>query len=396
MIYIKKKIAFVNQRYGKEVSGGSEKYTRDLAELLTPHYDVEVLTTCALDYVTWENSYTAGVSTIDGVKVRRFNVTTKRDQTNFNKTYAKLVQNTTNDDNRAKLESKWVDEQGPYCPDLVNYIKNNAAQYDVFIFVTYLYYHTVRAMKLVKNKAILIPTAHDEPPIYFNIYKEIFALPKAIGFLTEEERDFVHSHFANQQIPNDTIGHYTKYPAETFPSHFKEKYGLNNFILYVGRIEQSKGCNELCDFFIKHKKRYPSNLKLVFIGQTVSDIPNHEDIVKLGFVSEEDKFNGISAAKVLVLPSQYESLSIVTLEALAIGTPVLLNGKSAILRGHCVKSNAGLYYENFHEFSAALNYLLTKDDKYELMKENGKKYVNKNYSAEVFVERFARLVKNVV
>ncbi len=76
----------------------------------------------------------------------------------------------------------------------------------------------------------------------------------------------------------------------------------------------------------------------------------------LGFVSEEDKFDGVAASDVLVMPSYYESLSIVALEAWAIGTPVLANAKCDVLKGQCLRSNAGLFYENADEFVEALSW----------------------------------------
>ena len=45
------KIAIINQRYGLEVNGGSELYSREIAERLNSNYDVEVLTSCAVVFV---------------------------------------------------------------------------------------------------------------------------------------------------------------------------------------------------------------------------------------------------------------------------------------------------------------------------------------------------------
>ena len=387
-----KKIALVNQRYGLEVVGGSERCTRDIAELLNPHFDVEVLTTCALNYDVWENHYEQGLHSVNGIKVRRFNVDKQRSIKGFETVHNKLMTTPKSDPNIDELEDHWVDEQGPYCPDLVDYIRENEDEYDVFIFVTYIYYHTVRALDIVKNKAILIPTAHDEPPIYLNIYKNIFNIPKAMGFLTDEERSFVHSQFNNENIPHDVLGYCVNQYQDVSPSLFKEKNQLDNYIVYVGRVDQSKGCDELCDFFIRYKEENPSNLKLVFIGQVVREIPTHCDIISLGFVSDEDKIDGIAGAQVLVQSSQFESLSIVTLEALAIGTPVIVNGRSEVLRGHCIKSNAGLYYTNYYEFVGTLNYMLSHADEYAIMRENGKEYVAGNFSADVLLRKLGRLI----
>ena len=164
---MKKKIAIVNQRYGIEVNGGSELHARMLAERLTEDYDVEVLTTCAMDYLTWENHYPEGQHIINNIKVKRFIVEKTRDMDFFNEIYKRLL---TTECGNKKTEQEWIDSQGPYCPKLIEYIKENEANYDVFIFVTYLYYLTVRAIGLVRDKALLVPTAHDEPPIYFDFF----------------------------------------------------------------------------------------------------------------------------------------------------------------------------------------------------------------------------------
>ena len=390
-----KKIALVNQRYGLEVVGGSERCTRDIAELLNSHFELEVLTTCALNYDIWENYYEQGIHIVNGIKVRRFNVDKQRSKEGFEKVHNNLMFTPKSDPNIDQLEDNWVDEQGPYSPDLIDYIRKNKDEYDVFIFVTYIYYHTVRALEIVKDKAILIPTAHDEPPIYLNIYKNIFNIPKAIGFLTDEERSFVHSQFKNEHIPHDVLGYCINQYQDVPSSLFKEKNQLNDYIAYVGRVDQSKGCDELCDFFLRYKEYNPSSLKLVFIGQVVCEIPTHPDIVSLGFVSDEDKISGMAGAQVLVQSSQFESLSIVTLEALAIGTPVIVNGKSEVLRGHCIKSNAGLYYTNYSEFAGTLNYMLSHNDEYSIMRENGRKYVADNFSADVLVAKITKLI-NIV
>ena len=83
-------------------------------------------------------------------------------------------------------------------------------------------------------------------------------------------------------------------------------------------------------------------------------IPKHPRIRHLGFLPDEDKFDALAAADLLIMPSQYESLSMVALEAWALGKPVLANGHCDVLRGQSIRSNAGLYYETFEEFAEAL------------------------------------------
>ena len=78
---------------------------------------------------------------------------------------------------------------------------------------------------------------------------------------------------------------------------------------------------------------YPHGLDLVLIGSNVLPIPKHPRIRHLGFLSDEDKFDALAAADVLIMPSRFESLSMVALEAWALGKPVLANGHCDVLRG---------------------------------------------------------------
>ena len=73
-----KKVAFVVQRYGTEVNGGAETLARQLAMQLSKNYDVDILTTKALDYITWEDYYEKDCEVIDGVNVKSFQSFVKR------------------------------------------------------------------------------------------------------------------------------------------------------------------------------------------------------------------------------------------------------------------------------------------------------------------------------
>ena len=73
------KIAFIVQRYGTEILGGSEYHCRLIAERLAERHQVEVLTSCARDYITWQNEYAEGADRVRGVTVRRFPTTQVRD-----------------------------------------------------------------------------------------------------------------------------------------------------------------------------------------------------------------------------------------------------------------------------------------------------------------------------
>lgn len=184
-------------------------------------------------------------------------------------------------------------------------------------------------------------------------------------------------------------------PEDVDQQRFKKKYGLDNYIIYVGRIDVGKNCHGLFNDFIAYKEQYPSDLKLVLMGKAVIPVPDRDDIVSLGFVDERDKFDGIAGARALVLPSKYESLSIVVLEAFSQKVPVLVHGFSDVLRAHCKKSNGGFYYYSQEEFIAQLNYLETHPEIVKAMGESGYTYMNENYQWDVIIDKFRSLIEYV-
>ena len=386
---MRKRIALVNQRYGLEVNGGSELYCRQLAEKLKEIYDVDVITTCALEYTTWENYYPEGVSEINGVRVIRFKSDRTRTQKSFDIISSKVFGTPHTDEE----EQAWIDAQGPFSHDAVEYIKTHASEYHVVIFTTYLYYLTARGLAdgTIKN-AFHIPTAHDEPPIYLRHYKSVFENPKGIIYLTPEEKVFCEKTFNVSHIPSIVTGAGVDIPDDSALIDVKERYGLDNYIIYAGRIDESKGCGTLFKYFREYKKRVGGDVKLVLIGKSVMDIPKTDDIISLGFVTTEEKFSLIKASKLLVLASEFESLSMVVLESMVYGRPVLVNGKCNVLKGHCRRSNAGLYFENYFEFEGALKYLLTHDDECAVMSENGKRYIDENYRWNIIIDRTKALI----
>lgn len=388
---MRKKIALVNQRYGLEVNGGSELHCRQLAEKLSEIYEVEVITTCALNYTDWENYYPEGTEIINGITVRRFKTEKKRDMDRFNRLSEKVLCG----EHTPQEEDRWIDEQGPYCPGCVEYIKEHHSEYSVIIFMTYLYYITARSMVMGLDNAFLLPTAHDEPPIYLKYYENVFKGAKAIIYNTSEEKSFIEKKFGVENTPSVIAGVGVDVPDESSLFDAKERYSLNDYILYIGRIDKSKGCGILFDYFSEYKKRNKNDLKLVLVGKSVMDIPKSSDIISLGFVSDEEKFSLIKGSRLLVLASEFESLSMVVLESMVYNKPVLVNGKCMVLKGHCTKSNAGLYFNNYFEFEGALNYMLTHREEYSQMCENAKKYVDENYRWDVIIQKICRLIERI-
>ena len=111
-----------------------------------------MLTTCALNYTDWSNHYPAGESVINGVTVRRFPVEKKRNE----RLFSKLSNRVLNSPVSEKEEERWIDEQGPYCPACVEYIKDHHKDYEVVIFMTYLYYLTAKGRVFHKSTALAV------------------------------------------------------------------------------------------------------------------------------------------------------------------------------------------------------------------------------------------------
>lgn len=392
-----KKIAFINQRYGTEVAGGSETYTRAMAEHLAKYLEgsaeVEVLTSKAADYITWEDFYTRDTEVLNGVTVRRFSVRHKRSRV-FQRGPQILMQ-------YFHIHWKWLEElrlkaRGPYAPGLVDYIRDHKDEYDAFIFVTYLYYPAYFGAKEVYEKAWFVPTAHDEEPIYMNIYRELFRRVRGIVYLTEEEKRFVEGHFGNGALSNQVLGMGIEAPQSADETRFRGKYGVKgDYLIFAGRIEENKGCKELIEYFIRFREESSEEkgLTLVLMGKSLMDIPERDDIRYVGFVPEEDKYDGMKGARVICLPSKYESFSISLLEGMAYGNPALVNGNCEVLKGHVDRSGGGIAYTDYEGFKEGLKILL--DD--EAHRETGNKameYVRREYGWDSVMERFCGMLQS--
>lgn len=408
---MKKKIAFIVQRYGLEVNGGAEYHCRVIVEKLKDIYDIEVLTSCAKDYLTWADEYPEGATEINGVKVQRFSSGMERDWKKFQsigrkikkrKPYQKVLRfvgllkfyeslipaDIVNED-----YEKWVIYQGPYLPTLLNHLENNQQQYDALIFFTYLYYPTIEGIKIAPEKSILIPTAHDEPPIYFPFFKQFFNTPKAILYNTLSEKRFVNKLFHNESIYSDIVG--VGIEADEPKTKLRVQDILKSdceYLIYIGRIDASKGCKVLCDYFLDYKRSTNKNIKLVLVGQSFMPIPVSDDILAMGFVDEDIKITLLKNAKVLVIPSFYESLSLVTLESMSYGVPVIANEKCEVLKDHINNSHAGFLYDDFNSFKIAVDKIFSPEIDINQLSKNAKHYVAENYTWQVTIDKYDKAI----
>jgi glycosyltransferase involved in cell wall biosynthesis len=385
------KIAFVVQRYGKEVMGGSELHCRQIAErLVDKGYDCTVYTTTAKDYITWENEYPQGKTIFNGVVIKRYRVKQERDIESFNK-YSDWIffnKHTPED------EMEWLQRQGPYCPALIEALEREEKDHDLFIFFTYLYYNTYWGLRRLKGKKVLVPTAHDEPALHLDMMKEVFSTPQAFMFNTESEKKMLGRLFSFENKYQETVGVGVEIPEKLESSRFLRKYQISPpFILYAGRIEKGKGCQELIDYFLKFSRR-SLKLSLILIGKLLMDLPVHPRIKYLGFLSPEEKDEATTSALATIHSSHLESLCMAALESLAGRTPILVQERAEPLKQHCLKGKSGLFYSNYQEFEEALNLLLKDTKLRRVMGENGLEYVRENYSWPVVIEKYSRLFRS--
>lgn len=382
-----KPLAFVIQRYGQDVNGGAEALCRQVAERLAPETPIEVLTTCARDYLTWSDHYPPGREEINGVGVTRFAVARQRRVRAFGR-FSKKVYGRSH---TFAQEGEWMDRQGPDVPELYRFIAARRDDYDLFVFFTYLYPPTFFGLPLVAEKSLLVPMAHDEPPLRLGIFRSLFHLPRGIIFNTDEERRFVHETFRNDYLPWTVGGAGIDFPPAS-PLSSPE----GDYFLYLGRVDVEKGCAELIDFFQRYKKKHPSKLRLYLAGDVNMAVPRSSDVVPLGFISARNKATVLAGARALIVPSRHESLSLVALEAWAAGVPVIANRGSRVLVEHVEGSGGGWLYSGTREFTRCLEKV--SDDVAGRRRAGlaGRRYVARRYSWEKILNSYRRFFRKML
>jgi glycosyltransferase involved in cell wall biosynthesis len=378
------KLAVAVQRYGADINGGAELHARYVAERLAAHADVEVVTTCARDYVTWKNERTAGVETINGISVRRFPVDHERDPNTFGRHSRRVFEHT----HSLADELTWLDSEGPTSRRMVDYLSRPDA-FDFVILFSYRYYHAYHVARRLPAKSILVPTAERDPAIGLAIFGPVFRAVRALMYNSHEERAMIQAASGNTDVPGVVVGVGSDVPERADAQRFRRKFKIDRpFAIYIGRIDENKGCKELFEHFRRYAATFPKGLDLVLVGSAILPVPDHPRIHHLGFLDDADKFDALAAADLLIMPSYFESLSMVALEAWAMGKPVLANGKCDVLKGQCIRSGAGLYYETYEEFVETLYSLESNGPLHTRLGRNGREYFRQHYTWPVIERKY--------
>lgn len=411
----KENIAFVVVRYGLNINGGAEYHCRMLAERLTKDYNVEVLTTCVDNYRTGENLKFKEKEIINKVIVRRFKTNpTHPELENFYKKKAKPAYKLRRFlykchflaiasyffpvwHFKEKEELEALGSQVFHSPTLFNFIKENKNNYKAIIPITIDYSHVYYTTLYAPEKTIVIPTMHYHKTAFRSTLTQVFTKAAYIAFNTTAEQKLARKIFGMHMAPHSIVSVGIELSAPSDWAVTQEKYNLpDEYMLYVGRVDQGK-LNNVYTYFLNYKKVYPnSDLKFVLVGKQYSDPFNHPDIIYTNFVEEQEKTSIIQHAKIVINPSLYESLSLILLEAMALKKAMLVNGNCNVLKEHCHKSNnAALYYTNEKSFIDKLHMLDSSTNLRLEMGEKGYSYVNSNYDWNIIMNKLKHVIENI-
>ena len=387
------KLAFVVQRYGAGIAGGSEMHCRQLAERLSSRHDITVLTTTARDYVTWENALPVGVSVENGVRVHRFPVARPRNL----KAFADLSDEVFDDPGSTpEREEEWFRANGPDAPALLEHLRVHGSEYDLVLFWAFRYAPSYFGLPLVAERAIVVPTAEEDPAIDLDVLPDYFARAAGYLFLTPEEEALVSTRAGRPLQPSRIVGIGLEPERDRHPSwDALDRLGIpRNFVLYLGRIDRNKGCATLLEYFQEYVDE-GGDTTLVLAGPSTLPIPAHPRIRALGYVADEVRNALLAHARALIVPSPYESLSIVLLEGWNHATPALVNAYCKVLKGQVQRADGGLYYRSSREFQEALSWLLSNERATRELGEQGLAYVEREYRWPTVIERVESLLEEV-
>jgi glycosyltransferase involved in cell wall biosynthesis len=385
------KLACVVQRYGPGITGGSEAHCRHLAERLALHHDVHVLTSCAEDYVHWNNTLDAGWSTIGPVRVNRFTVARQRHLASF----AEVRDRAFARRHTIEDEQEWFRANGPEMPDLVDYLRTHGRDYDLVLFWAFRYYQSIFGLPVVEDRAVLVPTAEEDAVLDFVTLRDYFQRPKGYIFLTDEEQQLVTTRAGGLAVPTTVIGTGLERATQA-AADVIGPLGLGDpFVVYLGRVDHNKGCDRLVDHFIRYQTETDRNVTLVLAGPVHVALREHPRVRVLGFVSDDVRETLFANARALVMPSPYESLCIALLEAWNHGLPALVNGRCSVLEGQVRRANGGLHYRTYREFAAALSWLLDHPAESRQFGQQGLAYVDREYRWPTVMERVDGLLLEV-
>jgi glycosyltransferase involved in cell wall biosynthesis len=375
--------------------GGTELWLRTLCEHLVSlrGWQAEVFTTCAVSATTWEDSYPPGDSVLNRVTVHRHRSLSGRDP-RYLQAYEGL---------RADPESvspsrarQFIEMVGPVCPDMIEHALTSSCE---LIAVTpYLYWPAVYGVPRLGRRVIFHGAAHDEPELHLAVMRDVFGAVGGFSFNTFAERALVERRFPVAHLPASVIGN-AVVEAYGDPAAARAALGLapaEPFVLCVGRVERAKSSHLLADLWSLYRSRRPDAPHLVFLGPVHDDLASRPGVVVAGRQPEEVKWGALGDCQMLIVPSAWESFSLVLIEGWLAGKPALVNARCEPTVEQCRRSGGGVWFDQYGDFEAAVDTLLGDADLRADLGDNGRGYAREHFDWPVVTERYEALAARIL
>jgi glycosyltransferase involved in cell wall biosynthesis len=382
------KLAFVPPRFGPGVLGGSEKVSADAAcGFAARGFDVEVVTTCALDHYTWANELPEGTSEQNGLVVRRFPVTRHPSRAALAAQLSIQAGRIPDLDHQVS----WLGFQ--FCvPGLFEHFLRYGDRYDAIVFSPYLFWTTSACVPFVAERAVVVPCLHDELYARLDVLRPVLSDAALVWFLSEPEHLLAHK-LGPVSSSHAVTGAGVPVPEGYDPDGFRARHHVERpYVLYAGRREEDKGLKGLLEGFAMTVQD-GTDLDLVLIGKGALEgelaVPRSVAgrVVDLGFVSDQERDNAFAAATAYVQPSRMESFSLTVMEAWLAGTPVIALAQSEVVSWHCERSRGGLTFSGPAELAERLRNVVAHPEEAVRMAAAGRQYVLDNYTWPVVLDR---------
>lgn len=393
-----RKIGFVIPWYGENIPGGAENAFRDITtHLFLDGVNLEIVTTCVKQFDSdWsENYYEPGLSKNSiGIPVRRFPAD-NRDVVVFDEINAKLCNGeTVSRQEEETFMSEIINSQAMY-----DFLEKNQEEYEFFVGIPYMFGPIYQVAKRFPKKTLLIPCFHEEGYAHMSIFRECFSKVAGMFFNARPEKILANRLYNLENVEQCVTGLGMEASMSGDAETFRKKYNITDpFVLYAGRKDREKNIYTLIEYFCMYKKRKPDSMKLVLIGGGQVNYPKEyeNDIIDLGFVPIQDKYDAYAAAEMLCQPSFHESFSYVIMESWLMKRPVLVHEKCDVTKNFVLESQGGLFFNDYFEFEGCVNYLRTNPKIADAMGENGRDYVLSHFEWSVVLKKYLDMFRKLI
>lgn len=372
------RIGLVPARFGEGMVGGAEIVLSEMAKRLSARgWDVEILTTCALDHFRWDNVLPPGESVEQGLKVRRFPAVFEDTPERGFLDHAVA----TGASLSLQQQQRWING-GMRSPELFHHVLDRAEDYRALVYGPYVFWPAYACSQLAPERSVLWTCLHDEPAAYLDLFQPVLSGLAGLFLQTEPEHRLAHC-VAPRLAPHSVVGCGVEVPDAYDPDGFRQRFGLpDRFLLYAGRREGAKGWDDMLAAYARAVETRKLSLALVTFGSGEVRPPASvaDQVFDLGFLPDAERDNAFAAAAAYLQPSRYEAFSRTVMEAWLAGIPVIANGGSEVVRWHCERSGAGLVYDDEAEFAECLSFVAEAPDLARRMALGGRDYVLSHYT----------------